>query len=96
MCVCCILSDTILCYYSSWAQYRVKDAKFTVKDIPATMCSHLVYAFVQPNQDGGIQEFTDESTIRQMIDLKNVNPKLKILVAIGGADKGSTIFSTVI
>lgn len=74
----------------------MEPAKFMVKDIPGHMCSHLVYAFIHPTDDGGLETFTDESTLRQMINLKSENPKLKMLVAVGGAHKNSAIFSKVI
>ena len=34
-----------MCYYTNWAQYRPSQGKFVVENIPANLCTHLIYAF---------------------------------------------------
>lgn len=35
----------IVCYYTNWSQYRVKIGKFLPEDIPADLCTHIIFAF---------------------------------------------------
>lgn len=63
--------------------------------MPANKCSHIVYSFVLPASGGDIQDFTDAQTLQSLVSLKNSNPNLKVMVAIGGWNAGSTTFSEV-
>jgi len=35
----------IVCYYTNWSQYRPKVGKFLPEDIPADLCTHVIFAF---------------------------------------------------
>lgn len=34
------------CYFASWAKDREEVGKFTIDDIPADQCTHVIYTFV--------------------------------------------------
>lgn len=40
------ISDKVVCYFGSWATYRVSNGKFDVEDIDPNLCTHINYAFV--------------------------------------------------
>jgi chitinase len=35
----------VVCYWGTWANYRLNRAKFTPENIDASLCTNLVYAF---------------------------------------------------
>lgn len=94
----------IVCYFGTWAAYRNGAGKFSVDNIEPFLCTHLIYAFVGVNTNGTIQvldpwlDLEDNwglGTMRQLNNLKIINPSLKTLVAVGGWNEGSQKFSTV-
>lgn len=40
------VSDKVVCYYGSWATYRVSNGKYDVEDINPNLCTHIIYSFV--------------------------------------------------
>ncbi|EAT36996.1 AAEL010963-PA, partial [Aedes aegypti] len=94
----------VVCYYSSWATYRPGRGQFNVDNIDPNLCSHLVYAFFGLREDGTVavldpwldlEDNGGRGNIRRFNELKNVNPNLKTLAAIGGYTQGSEVFSSV-
>ncbi|XP_055610641.1 acidic mammalian chitinase-like [Uranotaenia lowii] len=94
----------IVCYYSSWAVYRPGRGQFEVEFADPFHCTHFVYAFVGLDWDGTVKildpwgDLDDDwglGQIRRFNELKNLNPNLKTLVAIGGDSEGSEVFSHV-
>ncbi|XP_059216028.1 probable chitinase 10 [Stomoxys calcitrans] len=89
----------IVCYYTNWSQYRPKIGKFVPEDIPADLCTHIIFAFgwLKKNKLSSY-ESNDETkdTVPGLYDrimtLKKVNPKLKILLALGGWSFGTQKF----
>ena len=97
------VSDTkkVVCYYTNWSQYRQGKASFLPEDIDPFMCTHIVYAFAKLNDDHRLEEFewNDPNTewsvgmYERMMRNRVKNPKLKILLAVGGWNLGpSNIF----
>lgn len=89
----------VVCYYTNWSQYRPKIGKFTPEDIPAELCTHLIFAFGWMKK-GKLSSFeTNDETkdgkvglYDKINNLKKVNPKLKTLLAIGGWSFGTQKF----
>lgn len=77
-----------VCYYTNWSQYRPGNAKFLPSDIDPHLCTHIVYAFAKINNNR-LEAFDWNDDARsnyyqQVTSLKKLNPKLKILLAVGG------------
>ena len=95
----------VVCYYTNWAVYRPDNGSFFVTDIDPNLCTHAIYAFAWmnnvtyelqvldtwsdlPSSEGGHYDGYGE-----FIRLKQSNPSLKVLIAIGGWNYGSGPFS---
>lgn len=92
-------SKKIVCYYTNWSQYRQKIGKFYPEDIPPNLCTHLIFAFGWMKKHK-ISTFdaTDDSKngkkgmYERLVDLKNKNSDLKVLLAVGGWSFGTQRF----
>ena len=77
-----------VCYYTNWSQYRPRKAKFSPSHIDPFLCTHIVYAFAKIVKHRlEPYEWNDDeyaNYYKQIINLKNKNPSLKILLAVGG------------
>lgn len=88
---------TLVCYFGSWSVYRPGNGRFDVGDIDPFLCTHLVFGFAAldnytmdkiiaydpwnelcPNEPGG-----NGCAYKRFNELKNINPNLKTLLAIG-------------
>ncbi|XP_046385252.1 probable chitinase 10 [Ischnura elegans] len=89
----------IVCYYTNWSQYRTKVGKFMPEDIQADLCTHIIYAFGWLKK-GKLSSFESNDETKdgktglyeRIMLLKKANPKLKILMAIGGWSFGTQKF----
>ncbi|XP_047996757.1 probable chitinase 2 isoform X1 [Leguminivora glycinivorella] len=93
----------VVCYYGTWATYRSGDGKFSVSDINASLCTHLVYTFVGIHDDGTVisldpyLDLPDNQGLdnfKKFNALKQQNNQLKTILAVGGWNQGSANYST--
>nr|CAD7612126.1 unnamed protein product [Timema genevievae] len=92
----------VVCYFASWSLTRTGDSQYRIEDIDPYLCTHVIYAFANLASDGTIQvsdPSTDSSSgldgYNRLNRLKQQNPNLKTLIAVGGGSAGSAIFSQV-
>jgi chitinase len=83
----------LVCYYGSWSVYRPGNGLFNVEDIDPSVCTHIIYGFVGLTVDGvmevldpwnDLEEDGGRGAMRRFTNLKQANPNLKTLLAIGG------------
>ncbi|XP_035787942.1 probable chitinase 10 [Anopheles albimanus] len=93
-------SKEVVCYYGTWAVYRPSNGKFTPENIDPNLCTQLNYAFFHINPDGTIKLFDPwvdlpdgggYNTIAKVNNLKQINPSLKTIAAVGGWDDAHAI-----
>lgn len=90
-------------YYSNIAFTELKTfktIKHTPSDIPADLCTHIVYAFAKiPQGKNRLEpvEWNDISVLYpEVMALKHQNPKLKITLAVGGWNHGTAPFTAMV
>ncbi|XP_008575859.1 PREDICTED: chitotriosidase-1 isoform X1 [Galeopterus variegatus] len=87
----------LVCYFSNWAQYREGVARFLPRDVDASLCTHLIYAFAgMSHHQLSSVEWNDEALYQEFNGLKQMNPKLKTLLAIGGWNFGTQKFTDMV
>ncbi|XP_057593728.1 chitinase-3-like protein 2 isoform X2 [Hippopotamus amphibius kiboko] len=83
----------LVCYFNSWSRERQEPGKFTLESIDPFLCSHLIYSFASISNNKIIIKDKNDAMLYQAINsLKTKNPKLKILLCIGGYLFGSKGF----
>uniref|UniRef100_A0A182UA49 Uncharacterized protein n=1 Tax=Anopheles melas TaxID=34690 RepID=A0A182UA49_9DIPT len=92
-------TDRIVCYFGSWATYRIGNGKYDVESINPNLCTHIVYTFVGLDTKGNVKILDSWLDISlggysRFIQLKQRNPNVKLMVAIGGWNEGSASYST--
>ncbi|XP_034550755.1 chitinase-3-like protein 1 [Notolabrus celidotus] len=90
-------SKKLVCYYNSMAEEREDQGKFSISDIDPNKCTHLIYAFadingneIAPASVGDIQQYIKFNA------LKESNPLLKTLLAVGGLTFNNKKFSAMV
>lgn len=76
----------VVCYYTNWSQYRVKIGKFLPEDIPADLCTHIIFAFGWLKK-GKLSSFESNDETKdgkiglyaRILGLKKANPELKVI-----------------
>jgi chitinase len=95
------LENRVVCYYTNWSVYRPGTAKFNPQNINPYLCTHLVYAFGGFTKENTLKPFDKYQDIEQggyakFTGLKTYNKNLKVMLAIGGWNEGSTRFSPLV
>ncbi|KAJ2938714.1 hypothetical protein O0L34_g3324 [Tuta absoluta] len=92
----------VICYYGTWATYRPGDGQFNVEDVNTDICTHVIYTFVGIWADGFVisldpwLDLADDGgrdNFRKFTALKERNPDLKTILAVGGWNEGSANYS---
>lgn len=67
-----VSSYKLICYFTSWAQYRQGQGRFVAEAIDPHLCSHIIYAFANV-KDGQLaaEEWNDASTYENLNNLKS-------------------------
>jgi len=76
----------VVCYFTNWAWYRPGDGKFMPKDIDASLCTHVMYAFATLSNNK-IKPYDswadlDNKFYEQVVALKSQGKK--VFISIGG------------
>ncbi|XP_035893380.1 probable chitinase 10 [Anopheles stephensi] len=92
-------TDRVVCYFGSWATYRIGNGKYDVENINPNLCTHIIYTFVGLDTKGNVKILDSWLDISlggysRFVQLKQRNPNVKLLVAIGGWNEGSASYST--
>jgi len=76
----------VVCYFTNWAWYRPGDGKFMPKDIDASLCTHIMYAFAELSNNKIIPYDSwadiDNKFYEQVVALKAQGKK--VFISIGG------------
>ena len=89
----------IVCYYTNWSQYRPKIGKFLPEFLDAHLCTHVIFAFgwikngkLTSFEASDVASTGKPGLYQRVVGLKARNPKLKVLLAIGGWSFGTSKF----
>eukprot|EP00095_Tigriopus_kingsejongensis_P006279 snap_masked-scaffold1533_size36968-processed-gene-0.3 protein:Tk06279 transcript:snap_masked-scaffold1533_size36968-processed-gene-0.3-mRNA-1 annotation:"chitinase" len=89
----------VVCYYTNWSQYRPNIGKFYPKDIDPFLCTHLIFAFgwikggkLTSFEASDLAADGKSGLYQRVLAHKATNPKLKVLLAIGGWSFGTSKF----
>jgi chitinase len=92
----------MVCYYGSWAVYRPGAGKFDVENIDPYVCTHIIFGFAGLGYDNTIvsldpyndlYENYGKGAMERFTGLKQRNPQLVAILAIGGWNEGSLKYS---
>ncbi|XP_027204331.1 chitinase 7 isoform X2 [Dermatophagoides pteronyssinus] len=89
----------VVCYFTNWSHKRPGQGQFTPEHLDPFLCTHVIYAFANLNSEFKLipSEPNDEianGLYERVLSLKSKNPKLKILIAVGGWMMGPIPFRT--
>lgn len=87
----------LVCYYTSWSQYREGQGSCFPDAIDPFLCTHVVYSFANISDDNELDtwEWNDVTLYETLNSLKIRNPNLKTLLSVGGWSFGSHRFSKI-
>ena len=93
----------VLCYWGTWANYRPKEGKFVTENVDGSLCTHLIYSFAGLDTSKWTIKTLDAwldlednyglAGFKKATDLRLKYPHLKVMIAIGGWNEGSTKYS---
>ncbi|CAH1391338.1 unnamed protein product [Nezara viridula] len=82
----------VFCYLTSWSAKRPGAGRFSPSDLQPNLCTHVIYAFATLTDHKLAAATGTEDQYHKVVSLRDNNPNLKILLAIGGWAFGSTPF----
>uniref|UniRef100_A0A668UK83 chitinase n=1 Tax=Oreochromis aureus TaxID=47969 RepID=A0A668UK83_OREAU len=90
-----VSSTKLACYFTNWSQYRPGAGRYIPENVDPNLCTHLIYAFsvISPSNEITMYEWNDDVLYRSFNALKNRNPQLKTLLAVGGWNFGTAQFT---
>ncbi|XP_071383444.1 acidic mammalian chitinase-like [Centroberyx affinis] len=93
-----VSSTKLVCYFTNWSQYRPGVGRYTPDSVDPNLCTHLIYAFSIINHANELvtYEWNDDVLYKAFNGLKNRNPELKTLLAVGGWNFGSAQFAIMV
>lgn len=91
-------ASELACYFTNWAQYRPDVGKYMPENVDPHLCTHLIYAFSIINEANELTafEWNDETLYKSFNGLKEKNPGLKTLLAVGGWNFGTEQFTKMV
>ncbi|XP_051804683.1 acidic mammalian chitinase-like [Acanthochromis polyacanthus] len=82
----CFIAATtkLVCYFTNRSRYRTGVGRFLPENVDPFLCTHLVYAFAVINHASEIteHEWNEKKLYRPFTELKDRNPRLKLLLAV--------------
>ncbi|XP_068186402.1 acidic mammalian chitinase-like isoform X2 [Antennarius striatus] len=93
-----VSSSRLVCYFTNWSQYRPGTGRFIPDNIDPSLCTHLIYAFSGINEANELVtiEWNDDQLYTSFNGLKQRNPNLKTLLAVGGWSFGTQKFTSMV
>lgn len=100
----CILyfPEKIVCYFNNWSVYRTGNGMIKISNINPNLCTHLIYNIAGITDDADLKvsdPYADlpsgKDGYNRFNQLRNINPNVKTLIAVGGFSEGSTRFSKI-
>ncbi|KAL3288168.1 hypothetical protein HHI36_002619 [Cryptolaemus montrouzieri] len=96
-------NKVVVCYLGTWSVYRPERGSFTIEHLDPNLCTHIIYSFVgldvledSPKPLDPWQDLTEnygKGGFQRITKLRNSHPHVKVTVAIGGWNEGSTNYS---
>ncbi|XP_045471267.1 probable chitinase 2 [Harmonia axyridis] len=96
----------VVCYLGTWSVYRPDRGSFTIEHLDPSLCTHIIYSFVgldviedSPKPLDPWQDLTEDygkGGFQRITKLKKTFPHVKVTVAIGGWNEGSTNYSRLV